>query len=208
MARRAIVLGVAVVLLALAGAAAYFGREAREVESSIHRGDAAFRVEPVREGLWRTGGTAPGLKDVLAVDDELAYRRAARLYEVLRRRGRDPFDATARALRADAQFALARAEQTGLTREARSKTLNLNAILVLEEALGDFRNSGALVQRSLAGFRRAIRTDPANEEAMFNVELILRLLAPEASRLRLRYGVDVNSQRVAGAAAVRPGRGY
>jgi hypothetical protein len=197
-----------VFLLAFAGAAAYAAREARELESSIRSGDAAFRAEPTREGVWATGDMAPGLKRALAVDDDLAFRRASRLYEVLRRRGRDPFDSAARAFRADAQFAFAQAEQEGLTAEARSKALNLQSILMLEEALGDFRNSGQLVQRSLAGFRRAIRVDPGNEEAMYNVELILRLLAPEASRLRLRYGVDVNSERVAGASAVRPGRGY
>jgi hypothetical protein len=91
---------------------------------------------------------------------------------------------------------------------ARSKAANLEAIMILEEALGDPLNGPALLDRSLNGFRKALRIDPANEEAMFNLELVLRLLEPNAARLQIRYGVNTRGRGVAGAAPLRRGHGY
>ncbi len=114
----------------------------------------------------------------------------------------------ARAFRADAQLALARAESAGMTTPARTKAANLEAIMILEEALGDPLNGPQLLERSLNGFRKALRIDPANEEAMFNLELVLRLLEPNAARLQIRYGVNARGRGVAGAAPLRRGHGY
>ena len=58
---------------------------------------------------------APGLEKSLGVKDDVAFRKASRLYELLQRRGRDPYDFSARAFRADAQLALARAEAAGMS---------------------------------------------------------------------------------------------
>jgi hypothetical protein len=178
------------------------------MESEIRRSDAAFRAEPAREGLWEVKTGAPGLKATLRMEDDIAFRKASRLYELLRRRGRDPYDFSARAFRADAQLALARAEAEGLTTKSRSKAANLEAIMILEEALGDPLNGPELLDRSLNGFRKALRIDPGNEEAMFNLELLLRLLDPNAARLQIRYGVNTRGRGVAGAAPLRRGHGY
>lgn len=194
--------------LVAALASAFVAREASQVGSEIRRSDAAFRAEPARESLWDVKTDAPGLEKTLGVKDDVAYRRASRLYELLRRRGRDPYDFSARAFRADAQLALARAEAAGMSGPARSKAANLEAIMILEEALGDPLNGPQLLERSLNGFRKALRIDPTNEEAMFNLELVLRLLEPNAARLQIRYGVNARGRGVAGAAPLRRGHGY
>jgi tetratricopeptide (TPR) repeat protein len=206
--RRAVMTAGAVALLTLAALAAYGAREAQNVGSEIGESDAAFRLDPAREGLWAADTNAPGVERLLAVRDDVLFRRASRLFELVRRRGRNPFDSTSRALRADIQLGLARAEQAKMSNEAHSKAVNLEALLVLEDALGDFANGAALAERSLDDFRRAIRIDPENEEAMFNLELVLRLLQPEQARLQVRYGIDPRGRRVPGASSVRRGSGY
>lgn len=206
--RRLLPFALALAALALAGVAAYAGHEAGRVETELRRSDAAFRVEPARPGLWEVDSGMPGLHSVLGTDDDVKFRRASRLFELLRQRGHEPYDFAARAFRADAQLALARAQQAGLSRRARSKAANLEGYLVLDEALGDPRNGPALFNRSLGHFRRAIRIDPTNQEAPYNVELLLRLLRPEAARLAIRYGVNTRGRGVAGATAIRRGHGY
>jgi hypothetical protein len=208
LARRALPFVLAGLALIAALASAFVAREASRVRSEIRRSDASFRAEPAREGLWEVKTDAPGLEKTLGTKDDVAFRQASRLYELLRRRGRDPYDFSARAFRADAQLALARAEQAGMARPTRSKAANLEAIMILEEALGDPLNGPALLDRSVNGFRRALRIDPTNEEAMFNLELVLRLLEPNAARLQIRYGVNTQGRGVAGAAPLRRGHGY
>jgi hypothetical protein len=65
-----------------------------------------------------------------------------------------------------------------------------------------------LIERSLSRFRRALSIDPTNEEAMFNLELLLRLLEPNQQRLQIRYGVNPPGRGVAGAGPLRRGHGY
>jgi tetratricopeptide (TPR) repeat protein len=206
--QRFVTLAAGVTLLALGAAAAWAGHDAQRLDAEMRESDAAFRLDPTREGLWAAEPDAPGVAKLLAVRDDLMFRRASRLFELLRRRGRNPFDSAGRAFRADTQLSLARAEQAGMSKEAHSKAVNLDAMLVLEEALGDPQNGGALAERSLADFRRAIRLDPENEEAMFNLELVMRLLQPSATRLQVRYGISPQGRRVPGASSVRRGSGY
>jgi hypothetical protein len=208
LARRVLPFILAGLALVAALASAFVAREASQVGSEIRRSDAAFRAEPAREGLWEVKTDAPGLEKTLGTNDDIAFRKASRLYELLRRRGRDPYDFSARAFRADAQLALARAEAAGMTTTTRSKAANLEAIMILEEALGDPLNGPQLLERSLNSFRKALRIDPSNEEAMFNLELVLRLLEPNAARLQIRYGVNTRGRGVAGAAPLRRGHGY
>ena len=207
-ARRVLPFVLAGLALVAALFSAFVAREASQVEAEIRRSDAAFRAQPAREGLWELKTDAPGLEKTLRTKDDVAFRTASRLYELLRLRGRDPYDFSARAFRADAQLALARAESAGMTTPARTKAANLEAIMILEEALGDPLNGPQLLERSLNGFRKALRIDPANEEAMFNLELVLRLLEPNAARLQIRYGVNARGRGVAGAAPLRRGHGY
>jgi hypothetical protein len=207
-ARRVLMAAVALVLFALAAALAYGAHEARRIETELRESDASFRLDPGREGLWAADSDLPGLDRVIAVDDDVLFRRANRGFELVRRRGRSPFDATSRALRAEIQLALARAEQAGMSNETHSKAVNIEALLVLEDALGDFANGATLAERSVDDFRRAIRIDPTNEEPMFNLELLLRLLQPSQTRLQVRYGIDPRGRRVPGASSVRRGSGY
>lgn len=192
----------------LAGLAAYGAREAGRIDGELKRSDAAFRVEPSRAGLWDVDTRIPGLESVLGIDDDVRYRRAARRFHVLRAAAPDPFGSARRASRADAQLALARVQESSATKQARSKAANFEGVLVLEDAIGDQRNGPALVRGSMDHFRSAIRIDPSNQEAPYNLELLLMLLQPERQRLAARYGVSMRGRDIAGAAALGKGHGY
>jgi hypothetical protein len=206
--RRALPFVLAVVALAAAVVCAYVAREASLLDEEIRRSDAAFRAEPARDDLWQVDRRAPPVERLVGSEDDVAFRRASRLFELLRRRGRNPYDFDARAFRADAQLALVEAGHAGLPRSVQSRSANLEAIMLVEEAIGDPRNGPALFERALEGFRRSIRLDPANEEAMFNLELLIRLLEPSQARLQIRYNVNPPGRGVAGAGAIRRGHGY
>jgi hypothetical protein len=198
--------------IALAGAvgAGYVAHEASRVDSEIRRSDAAFRVERAPVGLWRVHGP---LERVLGVKDDLAFREAANLYDMAGRRaptpqGRVAVAVSSGSLRAAAQLALAGAEREGLAASARSKAENLDAVIAIQAAFDDPQNGRMLMQRSLAGFRRAIRIDPGNEEAMGNLELVLRLLSTNLTPQSNPFGLSALGQGVAGATPTNSGHGY
>jgi hypothetical protein len=198
----------ALAAFALAALLAYAAHEAGRVDSELRRSDAAFRVEPSQTGLWDVDTAVPGLQGLLGADDDVDFRRASRMFQLLRAGGPDPFNFSTRAARADTQLELARAQETGLSDRARSKAANFEGVLVLEDAIGDQRSGPALITASLEHFRRAIDLDSTNQEAPYNLELLLMLLQPERQRLAARYGISLRGRDVAGAAALGKGHGY
>ena len=66
-----------------------------------------------------------------------------------------------------------------------------------------------LLRKSTDEFRRAIRLDRANEEAKFNLELLLQLLESDDQQRRDQAGVGTGGDDAAGAAAAgTKERGY
>jgi hypothetical protein len=206
--RQALPFALALGAFALAALSAYAAREAGRVDTDLRRSDAAFQVEPRQSELWAVDSSLPGLDALLGTDDDVDFRRGARMFELLRLGGPDPFNSSTRATRADAQLALARAQESGLTARGRSKAANFEGVLVLEDAVGDQRNGRALINASLEHFRRAIDLDAANQEAPYNLELLLKLLQPDRQRLAARHGVSIGGRDDAGAAALGKGHGY
>lgn len=206
--RRVLPFALALVALALAAVSAYAAHTASGIERDFRRSDAAFSVEPGRKGLWTLPGGSLGLHEILGIEDDVKFRRASRLFELLRRHGSDLYDPRSRALLADAHLALARAQETGLSREGRSRAANLEGVLVFDDARGQPADVSTLITRSLEYFRRAVRTDPTNEEAPYNLELLLRLREPTNSRRAVLEGRSNLGRGVAGAAPIRRGHGY
>jgi hypothetical protein len=200
---------VAFVALACALVFGYLAHEVSSAQAEIKRSDAAFRVERAPEGLWHVNGAA---ERALGLKDDLAFRKAASLWDLA---GRRPITrseqgnaAAAGSRRAAAQLALAHAERDGLAGSARSKAENLDAVITIQAALESPSNRRELLQRSLEGFRRAIRRDPTNEEAMLNLELLLRLLSTNPPPPLNQFGLAQLGQGIAGATPGRSGHGY
>jgi hypothetical protein len=179
-----------IVLLVLVGLLfALVARDAAAVRHGMQRSDLAFEALPAAERLWRLNTVLPGMEEAFGVDDDLVYRRALRTFAVDDRRRANPYDFARPAFRAEAQAALLRAERSGLSPARRSKLAVLQGVLTFDEAIADPVNGPNLMRQVLDHFRRAVRIDPSNEEAKYDLELILRLLDPSARRLRIRQNI-------------------
>jgi hypothetical protein len=199
-----------VLLLALAAIAALVARDAASIRHGMERGDLAFDAQPATERLWRFQTTIPYAEKLFGIEDDLVYRRALRTFAVDDRRSQNPYDFSRPAFRAEAQAALGNAERSGLTPAQRSKLATLAGVLAFDEAVLDPVNGPNLIRESLAHFQRAVRVDPGNSEAKYDLEFILRVLAPGAERLRIRQNIPAYSagRNAPGAGPNRIGEGY
>lgn len=199
-----------VLLLALAAIAALVARDAASIRHGMERGDLAFEAQPAAERLWRFQTTIPYAENLFGIEDDLIYRRALRTFAVDDRRSQNPYDFSRPAFRAEAQAALGNAERSGLTPAQRSKLATLAGVLAFDEAVLDPVNGPNLIRESLAHFQRAVRVDPGNSEAKYDLEFILRVLAPGAERLRIRQNIPAYSagRNAPGAGPNRVGEGY
>ena len=197
-------------LIVLAVVAALVARDAAAIQREFEGSDAAFEALPAAERLWRIDTRVPLVRRTLDIEDDLLYRRALRAFAVDARRGENPYDFDRPAFRAEAQATLGSAERSTLPVELRSKTAGLQGVLTFEEAIADPVNGPTLVRRSLEDFVRAIRIDPRNEEAKYNLEFVYRLMDPSAERLRIRENVPYYrpGRSAPGGAPPRRGQGY
>ena len=102
-----------------------------------------------------------------------------------------------------------RLAEDGRDRIARSAAANVLAILLFEEVwLDDERNAERHVAASLEAFQDAVRLDPRNTDAKFNLELLLALLPDEGAGEGGPAESDPGLQPGTGAGATPPGRGY
>ena len=184
--RRRIVIGsriaAGLAALALAAVLAVFAGDVLAASSTMKRDDLRFGVAPDARGLWKVEGRTPSLESILQLKDDLAWRVAAQRFQLSRARANIAYDPTRTLSRAETQAGLASAETQELTARQASP---------LRELLGDPRLRGGgrrpaerprgSCERSSSEFRRAIRLDPSNDEAKFNLELLLRLLEPGGS---------------------------
>jgi hypothetical protein len=198
------------ILIVLAVFAALVARDAAAIRSGFEGGDLAFKAQPAAERLWKIETRVPYAKRAFGVEDDLVYRRALRAFAVDARRGENPYDFDRPAFRAEAQATLVAAEESSLAAPLRSKAASLQGVLTFDEAIQDPINGPALMRRVVGDFERAVRIDPTNEEAKYNLEYLLRLMDPSAERLRIRENIPAyQAGRTApGAGPSRQGEGY
>jgi hypothetical protein len=199
------------VLLALAVTAALVARDAAAVRQTVERSDLVFLEEqPVYERLWRLETTIPYPTELFGIEDDLLYRHALRKYaaDVRRQTGRLNFSSPG--LRAEAQAALSIAENADLSPARRSTLANLQGVLTYDETLGNPLDASGLALQSLEHIHRAVKIDPTNVEAKYNLEYLLRLVDPDANPARQRQFVpaDIEARSTPGGGGERRGQGY
>jgi hypothetical protein len=142
----------------------------------------------------------------LAVDDELALRQAVRSFRVAYTTGRG-FDngVTRNTRRSVAEVRLADVAAHGSTAAA-SQAGNLLGVLVA----GGGRVTGGVAadDRARSTFEAAIRRDPTNAAAKYNLELLLRRTRATATRQGPGSGSGALGRGQRGAGSGTPGRGY
>jgi len=197
-----------IVALLVAAALAVFASDVLAAQSTMKRDDLRFGVTPDANGLWKVEGRTRSLKSILSIEDDLAWRTAAQRFQLSRARANIAYDPSRTSSRADSQAGLATAETFKLTPRQASALANFSAILAYEEAVGDPQNGPMLLRRSTGEFRRSIRLYPQNDEAKFNLEILMSLLTSENQQRRDRLGVGTGDDDAAGAGAAAEGAGY
>jgi hypothetical protein len=92
----------------------------------------------------------------------------------------------------------------GGERLRRSRAANLSGVLLAENAALDQSTAPRYLQLALEAFQSAVRLDPGNDEAKFNLELLMALLAGQQSSVRGTPGQPGAS----GAGSNPAGSGY
>jgi hypothetical protein len=153
--------------------------DVQRLERGVAEDDVRFATNPVDDQLWRVKTTLPGdvAGRLLGVEDDIRYRGVLRAFFLARPRI-NPFSLPRLELaRGEAQVKLTDLIRVEADDRRRSQEKNLLGALALavaprqepEQRLSSFE-SAALY------FTEAIRLDPRNEDAMYNLEGTLELL--------------------------------
>lgn len=157
---------------------------------------------------------------LLALDDDLALRRAVLLYRGVARQARSYDPTLVRRARIEAEIALAdvAASQSG---PQASQADDLLGILAFADSTASTDTSPfgsafggatagppAPVEGSVGAFQNAVSLDGRNEAAKYNLELVLRLLKAHGQRAGGTPSAGPRGGGKRGAGGGTPGRGY
>jgi hypothetical protein len=199
------VFGIAAVVLGMAVLA--FAHDIRAWDTAIARGDARYARHP-GDARWVAGTWLPGdpAATALAVGDDVALRRAEQAFAVALAAPAGFDNGRHRAqLRAEADLELSNVVAGG-TRAQASRAGNLSGILAATDDTGS--DAGEAEKRAAETFDSAIRADPANADAKYNLELLLRRIRVVGTREGAGSGAGDLGDALAGAGSGRPGSGY
>ena len=199
-------LALAAVLAAAAVGAALVAGDVRSWHTALTSGDARYEAQPAR-ALWqphaRVGHVAARL---LGVDDDVAARNALQAYvDAAKLHLRLDNAAEVEGARGHAQDALERvARSADRSRASQADTL-LGILAFRASASG---GSQSQVDAAISDFTDAVRNDPQNADAAFDLELLLRLTAAHGTRVQPGQGGGFGRTGHRGAGAGQPGNGY
>ncbi len=192
--------------LALALVAALLARDVGRWHTTLRSGDVAAAGQ-APDPSWTAGEAVPlGLaRRLLAVDDDLAFRRASALFR--RAYTRIPsFERSLEgaAIRVQAETALAHEIRADGDRRRASAAANLLGILAFVDAT-TADDSATPIERSVFEFQDAIHLDPGNEQAKANLELAYQ---QQSVPNTLRGSPRSTRTSRSGASAASLGHGY
>ena len=194
------------VFVALAVLAVLLAGDVRAWRSSLAAGDAAYAATPSRAS-WsadaRLGGVAETL---LGVRDDVQLRDALQRYiDASKLHLRLDNALAVESARAGAQDAL---EQVSHARDPRRVSQVLTLLGILAYRASASGGAQSQVDAAISDFTDAVRADPANMEAAFDLELLLRLTAARGSRVEPGQGGGFGRTGHRGAGGGQPGSGY
>jgi hypothetical protein len=204
---RAKLIVVAVALVAAAAVLAAGAHDALSWRSALARGDARLAAHPATAG-WRATTLLPGdpAGRLMAVSDDLALRRAVRAYLVAEATPRGFDNGVNRTrTRATAEILLSDLAAHGSAADA-SQSGDLLGVLVARG--GSVVGGVTADDRARAAFEAAVRRDPSNSDAKYNLELLLRRTRATSTRHGAGTGSGALGRGRRGAGAGTPGLGY
>ncbi|MDX6441726.1 MAG: hypothetical protein QOE43_1455 [Gaiellaceae bacterium] len=196
----------AVVLVALAVVAALLAGDVRAWRSSLAAGDTAYAATPSRAS-WTADAKLGGVSEaLLGVRDDVQLRDALQRYiDASKLHLRLDNALSVESARASAQDALEQVSHASDPRRV-SQVLTLLGILAYRASASGGAQSQ--VDAAISDFTDAVRADPANEQAAYDLELLLRLTAARGSRVEPGQGGGFGRTGHRGAGGGQPGSGY
>lgn len=207
--RRWLVPALAVLCVPIAIAITLTAVDILRVSGAVTSDDVRFQARPtLPDGLWESPGILPGdlATKVVGIEDDLRYRRIVSLYARANPSNTSVYQTPAQeGLRASLEPKLIDASRAENDPRQRSRLLNLLGVVAMGRYAVDPGDRSNVVRTAIDSFTGAIRADPSNADAKFNLEIVLRdffhQVAPASSPDRGRLG-----GRVAGVG--RDGSGY
>jgi len=195
-------------LLALLAAAVFVAvaLDARAWSTRMPADDLRFRHDALSENLWAPSQRVPFrvARKVVGVGNDVTYRDALRDFRV--GRPLEPLigtDVAARRIRA--QIELQQFIERSHNDRRRSQASNLVGVLAFAAATQDVSQRITFLNNAIASFRTAIELDPANDDALFNLEYALGQLKEAAEQ---QGGPNKRVGQQGGAGLAEPGHGY
>jgi hypothetical protein len=198
----------AVGVTALGLACAVLAADVRSWKTSLPGGDAIYASSPSK--TWWTPHTRLGglSADLLGVNDDVAARRALQRYAAaanLSLRLRLDNALAVQSVRAQAQDALTRVAASSDGAHAGQALTLLGVLTFGGTATGAQQDQ---VDAAASDFADAIRADPSNSTAKFDLELLLRQSIAHGTRTGQVLGGGFGRGGRRGAGGGSPGRGY
>jgi hypothetical protein len=198
---------VLVALVALA-AAAFLAVLALDIHAvaETYREDDVLYQKNAGGAVWDPDTVLSSFAErVLATDDDKEFRNAVRFFRMsgLRTQSRTIDQST---FQQAAELRLSRVGRGDYDRERRSAAANLRGVINLVEA-ATADEPGDLVRRSVAEFRDAVQLDQRNDDAKYNLELVLQIAA-ETGTDPDQGGGSRGDAPASGAGAADTGSGY
>ena len=198
----------AALLVVLAALAALLSADVRAWPDAFRSGDARYAASPAA-ARWHASAVLPGVADgLLGVGDDVAARRAIRLFRLTYRvHGTLDTQLGRQGARAQAELALADVARSRDPLPAAQASDLLGVLAFSDLASGGGTNPDQ-ADRALSAFVNAVRLDPADDAAKVNLELVLRLFRAHGVRTGATTGAGRNAEGRRGAGTGIPGSGY
>jgi hypothetical protein len=198
----------AAVLVAVAIALGLFARDVRATQRSFARDDLRVAAAVPGQPDWRASTTFPFAwsDDLLGLGGDRRLRLAIQEFKTTYNRpaGFDSGQAATRA-RDAAEAALAASAQDADPKRA-SQALDLLGLLVFGDSTAG--GGSAAATRAVSDLQQSIALDAANDAAKTNLELVLKLLRTNGSRVGSAAAAGPRSSGHRGAGSGTPGEGY
>ena len=199
---------VAALLVVLAAVAALFAADLLSWRDALRSGDARYRVSPAA-ARWHANTVLPGVaRGALGVGDDLAARRAIRLFRLTYGvHGTLDTQVQRQGVRAQAELALADLARSG-DRLRAAQASDLLGVLAFSDLASGGGTNPDQAERAVSAFVNAVRLNPDDEAAKANLELVLRLFRTHGVRIGATTGAGTNNEGRRGAGTGIPGSGY
>lgn len=200
------------VFVALLAAAVVVGLLAADINgwrTAVARGDAEFAQSPANAD-WHAGTVLPFhvARGILGLSDQLALRSAAQQFVHVRSLGNGIDNGYSESLQRGTLEGMLTRLAAGHDRARDSDADLMLGILAFADTRQRGAGAPAPVDQAVADFQSSVTENPANTDAKYDLELLLRYLVATGSRTGSNNTSGGPAKGHKGAGGGQPGTGY